>query len=113
MESIQPDQSYLIRLLSSVLHNVQPQSPPKNLDCEKLFRQSVRHGVANMAFYALDRMDVGKQPPQAVMEKFRKEYKRAMAKEATQHIAIKQILKDFEENKIACMPFKGCLIKYL
>lgn len=103
----------MIHLLSSVLHDTQPQSPPKDLDCEQLFKQSVRHGVANMAFSALDHLDAEEQPSQDVMEKFRKEYKKAMAKEATQHIAVEQILRSFEENRIACMPLKGCLIKYL
>ncbi|TEB07088.1 hypothetical protein Psch_00630 [Pelotomaculum schinkii] len=113
MGIIRPEQKYLIHLLSSVLHDAQPQSPRSHLDWEKLHRQSVRHGVANMVFYGLNRLDADGQPPQDVMEKFRKEYKRAMAKEATQHIAVDQLLRSFEENGIACMPLKGCLIKYL
>ncbi len=113
MDTIQPEHEYLLRLLSSALHDTRPQGLPANLDYEKLFRQSLRHGVANMAFYALDRLGADRQPPRGVMEKFRKEYKKAMAKEATQHIALEQILKSFEENRITCMPLKGCLVKYL
>ena len=45
--------------------------------------------------------------------KFKSDYKKGMAKEATQHITVEQILKTFEENHIACMPLKGYLVKYL
>lgn len=111
--TIQPEQSYLIHLLSSVLHDTEPQSPQPNLDYEMLFRQAVQHGVANMAFYGLNRLEAKWQPPQDVMGKFRQEHIKAMAREATQHLAVEQILKSFEESGIACMPLKGYLIKYL
>lgn len=113
MDPIQPEQSYLIHLLSSVLHDTQPQSPPEHLDWEKLFKQSVWHRVANMAWYGIMKLNPAHRPPQDMMEKFRKEYKKGVAREATQHIAIEQLLRSFEENSIVCMPLKGGLLKYL
>jgi hypothetical protein len=110
---IPPEQQYLIHLLASVLHDARPQNPPEYLAWEKLYRLSVRHGVANMVFYGLKRLNADQKPPQELMGKFHTEYRKAIAKEATQHIAVEQILSAFEENGIDCMPLKGYLIKYL
>lgn len=113
MYIIQPEQKYLIQLLSSVLHEVQPENPPENLDWEKLYKLSVWHNVANLAFYGINRLKVDKKPPEEGMRKFLNEYKKAVAREATQYIAAEQILRTFEDNNIASMTLKGCIVKYL
>lgn len=113
MGIIQPEPYYLIHLLASVLHDAQPQNPPEGLDWERLYKLSVRHCVANMAFYGLRRMNSDRQPPQEVKQKFQSDYQKALAKEATQHIAVEQLLNLFEENEIPCLPLKGYLLKYL
>lgn len=113
MPVIQPEQKYLIGLLSSALYDAQPQNPPENQDWEEIYRQAVRHGVANMACYGLDRVQENQKPPLDVMRKFRIECKKGMAREAAQHFAVEQILRTFEESGVASLPVKGCLIKYL
>lgn len=113
MRAIQPERNYLIHLLSAVLHNAQPQSPPENLDWGKLYRLAAHHSVSNMACYGIDRLDGTGKPPQEVMMNFQSDRKKAVAKEATQHITVERVLKTFEENRIACLPLKGWLIKYL
>lgn len=113
MPSIWLEGIYLIHLLSSVLKGAKPDQPPDQLDWEKLYHLSYNHKVANIAYYALQRLDHDLQPSQGVMRKFRVECRKALAIEATQHITVEQILKTFEENQIACMPLKGYLIKYL
>ncbi|MHB8127075.1 MAG: nucleotidyltransferase domain-containing protein [Desulfitobacteriaceae bacterium] len=47
------------------------------------------------------------------LAKNRNDYKKGVAREATQHIAVEQILETFEEKGVPCMPLKGCLVKYL
>lgn len=108
-----PEQQYLIRLLSSVLHDAQPQNPQEYMAWEKLYQLSLRHGIANMAFYGLKQLNDAQKPPPVLMRKFHTEYRKAIAREATQHIAVEQLLSTFEENGINCMPLKGYLIKYL
>lgn len=113
MSAIQPEGIFLIHLLSSVLHGTQPPRPLESLDWERLYHLSERHKVANMACYGINRLDSDSKPPQEVMRKFQVDCKKAVAIEATQHITVEQVLKNFEENQIACMPLKGYLIKYL
>lgn len=78
-----------------------------------MYKLSARHGVANMVFYGINWLNGDKKPPREVMMKFQNDYKKAVAKEATQHITVEQILRTFEENSITCMPLKGYLVKYL
>ncbi|ACV63657.1 hypothetical protein Dtox_2894 [Desulfofarcimen acetoxidans DSM 771] len=113
MQSIQLESYYLIHLLSALLKDTQPQNPPYKLDWEKLYKFAAWHGVSNMACYGLNRLTCDNQPPQDILEKFENDRKKAVAREATQHIAVEQILEAFEEKGIVSMPLKGCLLKYL
>lgn len=110
---ILPEHNYLIRLLSAVIDDTRPQDPPEALDWEKLYRLSVWHGISNMAWYGVMKLNPAHRPPQDILTKFKNEYKMGLAKEATQHMAVEQILKTFEEHRISCLPLKGCLVKYL
>lgn len=49
LQPVRPERNYLIRLLSSVIETVQPPNPPEEMDWERLYRLSARHGVSNMA----------------------------------------------------------------
>lgn len=48
-----------------------------------------------------------------VLRGFEEAYKKAIYKEAVQHIEVEKILCCLEEMKIRCMPLKGYLMKYL
>lgn len=113
MQPIQPERNYLIRLLSSVMEAAQPPNPPEEMDWEKLYRLSARHGVSNIVWYGLKKLGHDSQPTQKVMVKFRNDYNKAAGKEAMQHIMLEKVLKTFEEHQIPCMPLKGCLLKHL
>jgi hypothetical protein len=102
-----------MQLLSSVLNNLPPQNPPSDLDWELLYRLSAKHSVSNMVFYGIDRLRDKQTLPEEVIMKFHNDCKKAIAKEATQHIALEQLLEAFEENKILSIPLKGSLMKYL
>ncbi len=80
-----------------MLYDAQPQNTPENTGWEKLYKLSAWHGVANMAFYGINRLKADQRPPEEVMMKFQNEYMKAMAKEATQHIAVEQILKPLKK----------------
>lgn len=113
MPIIPPEHDYLINLLSAVIDDAQPQSPPEALEWEKLYQLSVRHGISNMAWYGIMKLNSAHRPPQDILMKFKNEYKMAIAKEATQHMTVEQVLKTFEEHRISCLPLKGYLLKYL
>lgn len=113
MQPIRLESHYLIHLLSAVLKDIQPQNPPDKLNWENLYKLAVWHGVSNMVCYGVSRLTCDNQPTQDILKKFQNDRKKAVAREATQHIAVEQILEAFEEKGIASMPLKGCLVKYL
>lgn len=113
MQPIRLESHYLIHLLSAVLKNIQPQNPPDKLNWENLYKLAAWHGVSNMACYGVSRLMCDSLPPQDILEKFQNDLKKAVAREAIQHIAVEQILETFEEKGVASMPLKGCLLKYL
>ncbi len=113
MHSLPLERNYLIRLLSDIIEDVPPQSPPEGLDWKELYRLAAQHSISNMVFYGIDQLKDDQKPPQEVIHRFHSDYKKALAKEATQQIAIEQLLKTFEENSIACIPLKGYLHKHL
>jgi hypothetical protein len=51
--------------------------------------------------------------PNDALRGFEEAYKKAIYKEAVQHIEVEKILCCLEEMKIRCMPLKGYLMKYL
>lgn len=105
--------TYLIKLLCSVIHNEDPEEPPRGLDWDKLYNISMFHDVSNMVFYGVDKLSHGNKPHESVVEKFQKDRNKSLVIEATQHIVVEQVLKVFRDNSIDCMPLKGHLIKHL
>lgn len=109
----QSEQDYFIAFISSILDDRQPPEPPPNLDWEKLYRTSARHCLSNMVWYGILKLKPGHRPPQEIWEKFHKDHRIGLAKEALQQLTLEQILKTFEENRISCLPLKGSQIKCL
>lgn len=102
---ILPEHDYLIRLLAAIMDGTQPQNPPETLDWEKLYQLSIWHGLSNMAWYGIMKLVPEYRPPQHILTKFQTESKIGIAKEATQHIAVEQIIEAFEKHRIFCLPF--------
>jgi hypothetical protein len=106
-----PEGNYLIALLAAVLHNQVPPPLPPGLNMERLYKLAVRHSVANMACYALCRLETLPAPEN--MKPFLLARSRGIAKEARQELEVGLILSALEEKQIKCMPLKGYIIKNL
>ncbi len=106
-----PEGSYLIALLSAVLHNKIPPPLPPELDLERLYKLAAWHSVANMACYGLNRLEP--MPAPDIMKQFREARNKCLAREARQELEVKLILSSLEEKQINHMPIKGYIIKNL
>jgi len=113
LNTLHPEEKYLIHLLYSVLHDTHPQEPPENLDWEKVYKLSVLHSVANMVYYGINRLNAGQKPSCEIIKKFQHDFKKAIAKEAVQNTSAEKLLEAFEKNQIDCMPLKGYQVKHL
>lgn len=85
--------------------------PPPGTDYYALFDVCSRHSVANIACLALD--EAGVEMPEKVAERFRREYKISVFREAQQELEAAEISRAFEKAGVDFMFLKGSVIKYL
>lgn len=104
---------YLVGLLRSALHAEAAPAAVRDLDWLALHQLAVRHGVANLAYYGLQLLPSGLQPSATELLPFQLSHRRAIAREATQQVAVEQILAACEQHDLACLPVKGVLLKQL
>ncbi len=80
-----PEKNYLIHLIAPLVRDTPPASPPENLDWDRLHRFSSRQRLSNMACYGIKKLLSGQQPDPEALEKFQRDRKIALAREAAQH----------------------------
>jgi hypothetical protein len=113
MDSLLAERNYLIHMLASLVNAAPPANPPENLNWARLYEIAAYHHLSNMLCYGIEKLEPQWRPEQATMEKFQRDRKFALAKEAAQHFTLEQVLRTLEKHRIFCLPLKGYLIKYL
>lgn len=111
-ENIQEGQ-YLIKLISSAINNTPLKMPADDLNWDNLYHLASFHNVANTAYYSLLKFPDSSIIPKNIWEKFSADAKKFSALEALQHFEIRQVLLQFERNKIFCTPLSGYMMKPL
>lgn len=102
---------YLLHLLKSVLKNTQPQEKPEALSFEKLFALAREHSIANMAFYAVERLSV--QPDEPLLSEWAQLRDKAIVKDITQLSELELIGEAMSEGGVRFLPLKGSVLKSL
>ncbi len=82
MKPIQPDERYLLALLKSILHEELPPEKPENCSFEQVFVLAKRHSVANMAYYAIQKLK--QKPDAALLCEWKEVYEKALVKDVIQ-----------------------------
>lgn len=100
---------YLIHLLKCGLSGDKPDEKPENISFEDIFRLAKKHSVANLAYYAVERLD--EQPLQPLAGKWREVRDKAIAKGITQLYERDMVIEAFTGAGINICPLKGCLLK--
>lgn len=111
MSNYKTEFEYLLHLLKSVLENTQPQEKPETLSFEKLFNLAREHSVANMAFYAVERLSV--QPAEPLMSEWRELRDKAIVKDITQLSDLELIGEAMSAGGVRFLPLKGSVLKNL
>lgn len=102
---------YLIHLLNCVLRNEHPQEMPDTLNFEKLFELAQFHSVANLSFYAVEKLK--KKPEPELMKKWAEVRDKAICKDIIQQTEFENIAAAFNEHNMKFLPLKGIIIKNL
>ena len=100
---------YLLHLLNCALKEVQPCEKPDVADYNELFQLAKFHSVANLAYYAIERLE---QQPEAKLQKEWSEIRdMAVVKSLNQLTERDQIITALTRAEIRILPLKGCYIK--
>ena len=100
---------YLLHLLRSVLAEAQPQEKPEALSFDKLFALAREHSVANMAFYAVEKLSV--QPAEPLLSEWRQLRDKAIVKDITQLTELELIGEAMSAGGVRFLPLKGSVLK--
>ncbi len=111
MKPIQPDERYLLALLKSILHEELPPEKPENCSFEQVFVLAKRHSVANMAYYAIQKLK--QKPDAALLCEWKEVYEKALVKDVIQQNELALIEQALEQQRIAFVPLKGVAMKKL
>lgn len=80
-------------------------------DWDYLYKLSKHHKLEEVVYYGLKKMPRKMQPPQEILQKLCMAWKVGLAREATQQVALEEILDAFETAGIDCIPLKGSVLK--
>lgn len=109
MEKFKNEYDYLIHLLKSILNGTRPEEKPENLSFEKIFNISKHHGVANMSYYAIEKLA---EKPDAQLAKKWAEYRdRAIVKDLTQTLEFDAVSQKLKNENIRFLALKGIFLK--
>lgn len=111
MKSYNTEAEYLIHLINSVLNGTMPDEKPEQLSFEGVYRLAEFHSIANMAFYAVERLN-GK-PDDELYKKWSRQRDSAIIKDTVQFHEQGLIISSFENEHIRYMLLKGFALKEL
>lgn len=100
---------YLIHLLKCGLNGEKPNEKPENISFEDIFSLAKKHSVANLAYYAIERLDEQPSPPLA--GEWREVRDKAVVKGITQLYERDKVIAALTGAGINICPLKGCLLK--
>ena len=102
---------YLIHLVRCGIHNTQPEELPQGLDFQRVYEWGAYHHVANIAFYALEKLKT--KPQDSLYAKWEADRNRAVIRDMNQCYAAEEIRTAFREGAIRSLEMQGTKIKPL
>ena len=100
---------YLIHLIKCAIHNVQPAEKPDGLSFSDIYKHSVLHDVANIAFYSVQRLQ--KKPDNKLYNAWEQKCYNAIQRDIYQSSARKKIVSAFASAGIRSLEIQGTKFK--
>ncbi len=102
---------YLLHLIYSAIHNLQPITNCENISLEKVFQLAKMHEVANISFVAIEKMqnNVDKE----LYKKWKTQYVFSIQRNINQQTARDAIVCELNKNHIRNTELQGTVIKKL
>lgn len=100
---------YLVTLLSDVLKDRIPQECPADISFHELFEYAKFQGVANIAYYGIEKLE--QRPDQELMEQWKMLKEMTVLRSLRQDSELQLILKAFTKENIPVLPLKGAVLR--
>ena len=109
--TVMPEYSYLIRLIRAAIRQETPEELPDELSFETVYRYAMEHDVANLAFYAVERLQ--KKPEAELYAKWSRRRDLALVRDMHQEFAYDEIVSELKTQGIPYKELQGTVLKKL
>lgn len=106
---IKTDYDYLLHLIFSVLNDRAPIEKPEHISFSNVFQHGVKHYVANIAYYGIERLS--HKPEAELLYQWKKECDEWVLKDIHQKLARSEIVKLLKEKNIPFIEAQGTVVK--
>lgn len=103
------NESYLIHLIDSAMRQAVPDEKEEQLSFERLYKLAVFHGVANLTFYSIEKLQ--KKPERDIFKEWKEERDRNINRSFIQLAERDLITEQLTGAGTKVLPLKGCLLK--
>ena len=102
---------YLVHLLRCAIHDQKPEELPEGLSFQNVFRYGLAHDVANLAFYALEKLE--HLPEKELFDRWRLRRDLAISRDLNQQFAREEIVQELKGRGIPFLEVQGTVLKKL
>ncbi len=111
MSFFSTEYGYLIHLLYCAIHDTTPDEKPEQLSFDRIYGYAMEHDVANLAFYAVERLQ--NQPDRDLCAKWGRRRDLALMRDMHQEFARNEIVAEFRSRGIPYKELQGTVLKKL
>lgn len=103
------DFRYLIHLLKCAINECQPDEKPEGVSFENVFDCAMKHDVANLAFYAVEKLNI--KPENKLFERWREVRDLAVMRDINQSFAYDELIAELQKSGLRTLEIQGTVVK--
>lgn len=103
------DFGYLVHLLKCALNGSRPNEKPDNVSFENVFNGAIKHDVANLAFYAVEKLE--NKPEYDLYDNWRQVRELAVIRDIYQGFAYDELCAELQKAGIRRLEIQGTVVK--
>lgn len=102
---------YFLMLMQSVLNATPAPAPEEKVDWDKLYNIALKHSLAGMFYYAIEKLDESKKPQADFMPYLKQMYREQIVADLNLTLETQRMLEELSLAGIKCLPVKGITTK--
>ncbi len=102
---------YFLMLMQSVLNSTPAPAPEEKVDWDKLYNIALKHSLAGMFYYAIEKLDESQRPQADFMPYLKQMYREQIVADLNLTLETQRMLEELSLAGIKCLPVKGITTK--